>query len=161
MILCPPEVATAVPGDAQALLDLLRLMHAETGQAPFDELQVRKVIWRGVTQDEAMIGVIKGKAGEIEGSIGLFTDRFWYSSRDHLIDRWNFVPEPHRKSTHAKKLLEFAKWAAVFVDRPLHMGMLETPTTAAKLRLYERQLPRAGALFVFNGPDIALAGATP
>ncbi len=150
-ISCPSEVSTAVPADAQAILDLLRLMHQETGQAPLDESRVRRIIWRGVTQDEAMIGVIRGaKSNAIEGSIGLFTDQWWYSSSDHLIDRWHFVAEPYRKSTHAKNLIEFAKWAATEIGRPLIMGMIETEQTAAKLRLYERQLPKAGALFVFN-----------
>ncbi len=156
MISCPPGVATAVPGDAPALLDLLKLMHAETGEAPFDEARVRATIWHGVTQNGAgIIGIIPGKpnaAGQptIEGSIGLYTDTWWYSSRAHLSDRWNFVAEPYRRSTHAKKLIEFAKWAAVTVDRPLVMAMLETEQTSGKLRLYERQLPKSGAVFVFN-----------
>lgn len=162
MVNCPPEVETAVPADAPALLALLKLMHAETGMAPLDDLRVRQMIWRGVTQQEAVIGVIRGKGPRhIEGSIGLFTDRLWYSARDHLADFWNFVAEPHRKSTHAKNLIEFAKWAALTVDRPLVMSMMANERTAAKLRLYERQLPKAGALFVFNAPEIACSPVTP
>lgn len=161
MIVCPPEVETAVQTDAPALLALLRLMHAEMGMAPFDEPRVRQIIWRGVTQQEAVVGVIRGKGSRrIEGSIGLFTDRLWYSARDHLADFWNFVDEPHRKSTHAKNLIEFAKWAALTIDRPLVMSMVANDRTAAKLRLYERQLPKGGAIFVFNAP-IACSAVTP
>lgn len=164
MITCPDGVRAAVPEDRFALLDLVRQWNVETGYGPLDDLIARQVIWRGVWQQDAVIGVIGGKPGErIEGSIGLFlVPLAWYSrdGDDKVCDLWNFVSEPYRRTTHAKKLLEYAKFASSHLNRPLMMTMPQNEGTLAKFRLYERQLPKDGAVFLFNPSAVADQPAT-
>lgn len=141
----------AVEGDKEALLDLLRLKHDEDGIGSFDRSKVMLSIERGTVRFRAMIGVVRGRIG-IEASIGLFMGSPWDSSDDHLTDRWMFVHPDYRRSEHAKNLLIFAKRAAIELGFPLVMTTMLNETTANKAKLYERQLPRAGELFVYNPP---------
>jgi ABC-type transport system substrate-binding protein len=137
------------------MMVLLREMHAENGLAPMDESMVRAALDRGINRDRAVIGVIRGD-GVIEASIGLFVGSWWYSQSQHCEDLWNFVSEPYRKSEHAKSLLQWAKYAAGFLEKPLLMGVLSNERTQAKIRLYERQLgPQIGALFVVRASPVA------
>jgi ABC-type transport system substrate-binding protein len=140
----PSEVRLATPADAEL-----------NGLAPIDEPMVRAALDRGISRDRAVIGVIRG-AGVIEASVGLYIGNWWYSQNQHCEDLWNFVSEPYRKSEHAKALLQWAKHAASFLEKPLLMGVLSNERTQAKIRLYERQLgPQIGALFVVRTPAAA------
>lgn len=142
------EVRKATPEDVEPMMVLLREMHAENGLAPLDGERVRQVLARGLVGHRAIIGVIRGK-GVIEASIGLYVGNWWYSQHEHVEDLWAFVSEPYRKSEHAKSLLQWAKHASTLLERPLLMGVLSNERTAAKIKLYERQLgPAVGALFV-------------
>lgn len=149
-----PKVECATPDDVSELMALLRLMHEEKGLAPWDETKVMGALRDGIGWKQGMIGVIRGPK-MIEASIALFISSWWYSQAEHITDLWSFVHPDHRKSTHAKKLIEFAKEAATDLKRPLLMGVLNTEKTSAKVRLFRRQMPEAGSLFIFNGtlPD--------
>lgn len=143
-------VRLAFPSDEESLVDLLRLKHVEDGVGSFDENRVRLTVHRGIARDFAMVGVIRGKE-RVEASIGLFVGGWWYSSDENLSDLWCFVHPEHRKSTHAKSLIEFAKWAATQLDRPLLMAALANETTARKVQLYERQFGKpAGSIFLLR-----------
>jgi GNAT superfamily N-acetyltransferase len=147
---CPDSVRVASPDDEELLMTLLRMMHAENGMSPLDEDKVRGCLRRGLTRDHAIIGVIRGE-NVIEASIGLFVGSWWYTNDDnrHLEDFWTYVHPEFRKSSHAKDLLRFAKWAAKKLDYPLLVGILSNKRTAPKVQLYERQLgPPVGALFM-------------
>ncbi len=151
------EVKMATPEDTEPMMVLLREMHAENGIAPLDEEKVRQVLIRGLMGHRAIIGVIRGKSG-IEASVGLYIGNWWYSGDEHVEDLWSFVSEPYRRSEHAKALLQWAKHASTFLERPLLMGVLSSERTAAKIKLYERQLgPAIGALFVVRAEKPAAA----
>ncbi len=144
-------VRLAVFDDGPAILDLLRMKHAEDGIGAFDPAKVTRSVERGVLRYRAMIGVIRGR-DRLEASIGLFLGSPWDSSDEHLSDRWMFVHPEHRRSAHAKNLLIFAKWAATELDCPLVISALVNDTTEAKVKLIERQVPKAGEVFVFRPP---------
>lgn len=140
-------VRIAVPTDEAPIVEILRLKHAEDGNGGFDESMVRAMVQRGIRQDYAMIGVIRGVSG-IEATIGLFIGALWTSQDQHLSDLWHFVMPPYRKSSHGKALLEFAKWTSSQLDRPLMMLTIRNEKTAKKCELYERQLgPARGFMF--------------
>jgi len=149
------EVRLARGEDFGPLLALLKLRHEEDGIGRFDESRVLATLIKGIARDMAVIGVIRSGSGDIEASIGLFTAGWWYNTDTYITDLWNFVAPDHRKTTHAKRLLEFAKEAAVFLKRPLIMSKVLNERTEAMLRLYGRQLPKGGEFFVFRPPVAA------
>lgn len=136
--------------DAAGLWALLHLMHDENGVAPIDDEKLKWTLARGLARDKAVIGVI-GDVGAPVASVGLYAGEWWYSTEQHLEDLWNFVHPEHRRSTYAKDLIQFAKRASDDLGIPLLMGVLSTERTKAKVRLYERQLPFAGAIFLYPG----------
>lgn len=146
---CPKEVRLAKPDDEPALMGLLELRHKEDGLGRFDPAMAALSVRRGLMRDFGYIGVIRG-ARAIEASIGLFVTTPWDSSDPLLVDSWNFVDPAHRKSSHAKSLLCFGKWAAHQLGLPLLMSKLRNDQTAGMARLYARQLPEAGALFLYD-----------
>lgn len=152
------DIRLAHEEDEESLMVLLHEMHAENGMATLDEEKVRDVLHRMITRQGGVVLVIHGP-DEIEAALGLAIGSWWYSQAHHLEDLFCFVRVGYRRSTHAKSLLEAAKHYALGLGLPLLMGVLSAEHTAAKVRLYRRQLPEAGALFVFNG--VLPAPATP
>jgi GNAT superfamily N-acetyltransferase len=98
------------------------------------------------------IGVI-GSVGALEAAIMLTVGSTWYSEEINLDEHFNFVDPAHRQSNHAKALISFAKHCASEAGIRLVIGVLSTKRTAAKIRLYERQLTPAGAFFVYPPPQ--------
>lgn len=145
----PSNVKLAHPNDEEALMAMLRMRHLEDGIGSFDEDEVRSTIRRGTMRDFSYIGIIRDGNTAV-ASIGLFVSGFWYSKDSHLCDFWNFVMPDYRRTTHAKNLLLFAKWMSEQLGTPLVMAKIDNPTTAQLIKLYERQLPRSGGLFVYN-----------
>ena len=145
-------VKLALPSDEGPLMELLRQMWKENGLASLDEDRVRHFLHRGIARDKAIIGVIRGP-DTIEASVGLFVGTWWYSTENHIEDLFSYVATPYRRSTHAKSLIEFAKNCSMQLGMPLLMGVLSSDRTAAKVKLYERMLPKLGALFVYNGSE--------
>jgi len=82
----------------------------------------------------------------------------WYSDELTMDEYLNFVDPEHRSSNHAKTLIAYAKQ---MVDQirikhqnfKLIIGVLSTKRTAAKVRLYERQLIPCGAFFAYPAPE--------
>lgn len=97
------------------------------------------------------IGVI-GPVGAVEAAIMLTVGSTWYSEDLNLDEHFNFVDPAHRASSHAKALISYAKHCADEIGIRLVIGILSTKRTAAKVRLYERQLTPAGAFFVHPAP---------
>lgn len=104
------------------------------------------------------IGVI-GPVGALEGCIMLTVGSVWYSEEFSLDEHFNFVDPVHRQSDHAKALISFAKHCSDKVGIKLVIGILSTKRTAAKVRLYERQLTPCGSFFIHPAPPDAQAAS--
>lgn len=150
------DVRLAHPADQEPLVALLEEMHRETGIGRFDADRVRLALQAGIMRQGGVVGVVRGRDG-VEASIGLFMGQTWYSSDRHLFDLWAFVSEPFRRTTHAKSMILFAKQAAIDLGLPLVMTVVTNEHTQRKERLFERQLPKAGSIFVYNGAPERLA----
>lgn len=150
------DVRLAAPGDEDSLVDMLQEMHRETGLGKFDPDMVHVAVQTGIARAGGVVGVIRGPE-EIEATIGLFLGSSWYSREPHLFDLWSFVAESHRRTTHAKSLIQFAKWAAVELNMPLLMTLVTNEQTERKAKLFERQMPKAGSLFCFTPPEVMTA----
>lgn len=153
----PENVRLAMAGDEDAIFDILALAHAENGCAPMNDLKVRRGIKDAIEQRGGVLGVIDGPTG-FEGVLMLRLSQWWYSEEWHLDELCNFVHPNFRSSNHAKSLLQFGKWFAEQMNRPLFIGVMTHTRMEAKNRLYRRQLHQGGALFYHNLTYGLLAG---
>lgn len=140
-------VTFAQEGDEDALFHTLQLAEQENAFFPMAPAKVRDAIRQGTAKYRAGIGVVHGPEGEIIASVGLFWEQFWYSEQWWMVDRWNFVHPEHRRSAHAKNLIEWSKWFSDQLGLDLLMAVLSNERTEAKVRLYRRQMPYVGGFF--------------
>lgn len=154
-------VRPAVIDDKAEIWRLFTLLHAENALFSIcrpkvdyyiDRLLNPKSIKPDDTGPRGFIGVI-GPANALEGCIMLTVGSVWYSEDWTLDEHLNFVDPQHRSSNHAKALISFAKDCAEKIGVRLVIGVLSTKRTAAKVRLYERQLTPAGCFFVHPAPS--------
>lgn len=151
-------VRLATPKDADAIFELCKMLHAENGLFPMDDDLVHETMQKGIEKQGGILGVIGPEGGPLEGIIYMLISNFWYSRKPHLEELFNFVHPDHRKSDHAKALIEFAKKCAND-DIRLVIGVVSNTRTEAKVRLYERRLGKpAGAFFVYPPPAAAYHG---
>jgi hypothetical protein len=145
-----PVVRLALPEDREGLIGHCHMIHQENGLFSLSERRLNALLDRYFDKQGAIVGVI-GDQGEPESSIYLSIESSYYSEDLHLMELWNFVMPPREsKGGHAKRLIEFAKHCSDSLRLPLMIGILSNQRVAAKERLYERQLERAGAFFVHN-----------
>lgn len=156
----PSIVRPAVPADLNEIWRLFRLIWAENAMFAICDAKVQYYLERLLhpeaiasedTGPRGFIGVI-GPVGALEGCIMLTVGNTWYSEEWSLDENLNFVDPAHRNSNHAKALISFAKHCAEKIGIRLVIGVLSTKRTAAKVRLYERQLTPAGAFFIHPAP---------
>lgn len=133
--------------DEPAIYDLLMLLYDENAMAPLSVEKVQRMIKAGTRGQGGVIGVIDGPHG-IEASVGLKLAQWWYSDDWHLEEMWAHVHPSHRQGDHAQSLIDFAKGCAARLKLPLLMGILTHHRATAKIRLYQRQIPQVGALFL-------------
>lgn len=144
----PSVVRLATPEDEEQLMVLCHLLHDENGIFEMDDDMVLETLRLGTNQKGGIIGVI-GTHEKLEGMVYMQVSNFWYSRQPYLVELFNFVHPEHRKSGHAKALIEFAKNCADSKTR-LVIGIISNERTKAKVRLYERSLGQpAGAFFVY------------
>jgi len=136
--------------DDDRVFDHLLKLYNENSLFPISGKKVMEAIKTATEGRGGIIGLIEGAGGNIEASVGLFIETFWYTDALNLSERWNYVEPDHRKSTHAKKLIEFSKWSSEKIGIPLFMGIVSNIRTDAKVRLYRRQLPYLGAFFAYG-----------
>lgn len=157
----PSIVRPAVPKDEGEVWRLFRLLHRENAMFNISEPKVQYYLDRLLhperiaptdTGPRGFIGVI-GQAGALEACIMLTVGSVWYSDDMTLDEHLNFVDPAHRSSDHAKALISYAKYCSDQIGIRLIIGVLSTKRTAAKVRLYERQLTPAGCFFVHPAPS--------
>lgn len=147
----PDRVRMATEADADAIVELCRRSHAETGLGMFSEGKVRDVMRRTFDQGRNDIGVIGVVGSEtIEGSIGLVVDSAWDSETVILRGLWNYVLPQYRASSNFRDLTAFARRLAepapVGMGLPVVMETVSTHRTEACVRLYTRQLGQPVAI---------------
>lgn len=145
----PPSVRVATPSDEDDILRLMRAAYKEQPIYPLNEQKMRDKIRICTERKGGVIGVIDGKYG-LEGYLIAVLSQYWYTDAWQLEELSNFVHPDHRQSTHAKSLIDFAKWFAEQLSMPLIMGILSTQRLEGKIRLYRRQAKFCGAIFVHN-----------
>lgn len=149
-----------MPSDEKEIWRLCRLHHEENGLFPLSDKKVGFYIERSlhpekIDRDDSgprgIIGVIGQNS--LEAIVMLILGSPWYSESISMDDCVNFVDPKHRKSDHAKALIGYSKYLVdqVRIGHPdfrMMMGILSTERTAAKIRLFSRQLELVGAFFM-------------
>lgn len=152
-------VRVAGPKDFDEVWRLLMESHSENALFPLAEDKVRWFVNRVIYPDSippddtgvrGVIGVI-GPVGAVEGLVFLTIGSYWYSHKKHIEEFMVYVDARHRRSEHAKALIQFMKTQVELTGLPLVTGIMSTTRTEAKVRLYERMLPKIGAFF-YLGP---------
>lgn len=151
----------AGPDDADDIYDFLLPMHAENAIFPLSETKAREAIHKCTHDKLGIAGIIRGRSGAIEGSIGIVVTSQWYTDAVHLQEIWNYVSPQHRNTKHARTLLEFGQWAS---DRmtynavqrgvtdafiPFIFSLITRKRLIAKMRLFQRSAPQVGAIFMW------------
>src|SRR5215475_16185153 len=152
-------VRIAGPADRDELVRLLVDGHEENGMFPLDQARLDWWLSRLLypeflaisdTDPRGVIGVI-GTPEHLEGLAFLVIGRLWYSAERHLEEFIVYVDILHRHSNHSKALIEWMKEQSRLTGLKLLTGIFSLqPRTEAKVRLYQRYLPKAGAFFCFN-----------
>ena len=147
-------VRIATMSDADEIMQLLTIMHAEGGLLPLDEMEAKRTFDMAFDRQGGILGVI-GEPGDIKAMIFLLISKFWYTKHHHLEELFNFVrPDVRgRPASHnyGVQLIQFAKKCSDEIGLPLTIGVLTNHRMEAKVRLYRRELGvPAGAWFVHN-----------
>ena len=132
---------------------MCRDLYQENGVTDISWRKVHEMIFRGVSGQESVIGVIDDvPSQQLQGSICLLVNTAWYSDSPQLVDAFDYVRPEYRKSNNAKGLLEFAKSCSDRLGIPLMSGVFSNQRTEAKIRLFRRSMGApAGAFFLYNG----------
>lgn len=151
------EVRIADSSDEDAVYDLFKLMHEENAVFDIDEERTRDFIKMATDRSNGVVGLIEGENSP-EGMVCMIIDQLWYSSEWFLNEMFNFVHPDFRRSTRAKALISFAKNVSDEMKLPLIIGVVSNHRTEMKVKLYERQFPKAGAFFMYNGTYARISG---
>lgn len=164
----PFGVVRATPAHDEAIFKVLKGLHSENGMWPMNEEKVRLEIYRTTAGIQTgVIGLILSDTGEIEGLVWLMLQDSWYSDWYSWNERLLYVVPEHRRSTHAKRLAQFAKWCSDAMSEqiknlgeaqteiPLIIGIMTFKALEPKMRLYQRQFKQIGATFMHRAvpPD--------
>lgn len=128
---------------------LTNLIHEEIGTYDYNEDRVREVVLKALNKKLAMIGVI-GPPGDIRASLYLNIEQVWYSNDWHICELWNFVHPNYRREDYGSRLIRWAKSMSDTLTINLLVGVLNNVRTEAKVRAYERLMPKAGAYFLYK-----------
>lgn len=150
----PEGVRMATPRDEQALFDVLMALNEDNSFGiPVSNERVLAAIRQGTQRQGALIGVIEGEDGRIDGTIGMIITQMWYTEQYHLAEQWLFVRPSARNGRIHAKLFEFAEWcrrrmAAGSTQPWIVTTSVSSPKRlAAKLRLWSRFARQVGGIF--------------
>src|SRR5258705_4246356 len=153
----PSIVRRAIAADIPEIWRLFLMGHRDNGLFPLAPSKVDHFLNRAIYPDQVMsndngprgqIGVI-GSPGKLEALVFVILGQWWYSEEIHLEELIVYVDPEYRVSGHAKACIQWMKDTADNLQIKLVTGIMSTERTQAKIRLYERYLPRVGAFFVY------------
>jgi hypothetical protein len=119
---------------------------------PLSWSKVSPMIRMATRRERGIIGVI-GEPGDLKAAVFLLIEPVWFSDTWILCEYFNYVRPDARRSTYAKDLIAFSKSCADALRLDLSIGVLSNSRTEAKVRLYKRMLPYAGAFFYYQQED--------
>lgn len=147
-------ITLATPDDAPGIADLLRSMHAETGQALVNERKAYGVISQHITDGGCLIA---RQRGEIVGSMAVYLDSWWYSDETAFFTRWFYVHPQHRMEGHATRMIAGMKQAAHDQNKRLFVRVGTSVADLASLKYFKKLMEPFEGGYVFNPGSEAMA----
>jgi hypothetical protein len=154
---CPSIVRRATPEDYQDIWRLFLMAHNENGLFSLSPHKVDYFLKRALAPNQILPGdngprgevAVIGAVGQLEAICFVILGSFWYSDDMHLEELIVYVDPERRRSHHARELILWMKKAADEIGIPLFTGVMSTLRTEAKVRFYERFVPKIGAFFFY------------
>lgn len=155
---CPSIVRVAKLDDRQEIWRLFLQGHRENGMFSLAPEKVDFVLSRALSPEaippwdmgpRGAVGVI-GDVGKLEALVLIMLDSYWYTNDRHLGEYLVYVDPECRRTYHARSLVDWMKAQSDRTHLPLLTGIVSTHRTEAKVRLYQRMLPRVGAFFLYG-----------
>lgn len=141
----------AIKEDYESIMNACRNLAHENALFDMEEDLVSNMILRGLDPDDYAVTLcVIGEVGDIHGITCLYIEQYWYSQKLYILELFNYVVPEARRSYNAKKLIDFSKKISDSLNLVLMMGILTNVRLDGKVRFYERFLPKAGALFIYN-----------
>lgn len=159
----PSVVRIAEPQDRDEVWRLFLQLHQENALFTLAPHKVDYMVQRCLfaaaippydTGPRGVIGVI-GAPGSLEALALVTIGEFWYTTDKHLEEYLVYVDQKHRKSHHARALIDWMKRQAELAGIPLLTGVISNERTKAKCKLYGRMLPKVGEFFFYKGKGVA------
>lgn len=149
------KVRVADENDLEEVMAMARTLHEENGVFALSERKVRALLdgaLKGpVERRRGICGVI-GEPGALQSSIFLEFAEPYYSDDIGIFELWNTVLLQYRNTNNCRDQIAWARYIRAQFALPLVIGVLSNQRTAAKVRIYSRQLgPPAGAFFIEGG----------
>ncbi len=149
----PKGVRLIQPGDENRVFDLCYTAHADNGWGLMDEETVKDTLRKAFYPSGVAIAIIDGPE-RVEAVIGLQLIKPWYGTTEDVNWYWSdllcYVHPLHRRSRHAAKLLQFARWWAQH-RHPAVLGILpKDGDLERKEKLFGRYGKRIGSIFLFG-----------
>lgn len=145
------EPRFAVQEDYDSMIKVLKEFSQENLIFDMEEDLVSDMLKRGLDPDDySVIICVIGNVGNICGAVCLYIDQYWYSQKFYILELFNYVIPEARRSYNAKKLIDFCKKISDSLNLVLMMGIVSPVKMDGKVRFYERFLPKAGAVFIYN-----------
>lgn len=124
----------ATASDIENLLPLLVDMHSENALSTLDIdktiAMVEYVINHGLC-------LLAHDGQELVGALGVCVDSFWYTSDQHIQDRFYYVAPSHRKTRVALTLLKYIREYAKQLNMPLMLGVMTKVDAVRKDRIFQ------------------------
>lgn len=164
----PSIVRLATSEDYPEVARLLLQDHNENGVFAIDFSKIDWLLARLLrpeliapqdTGTRGILGVI-GPKGALEAVVAIVIGSPWYSSEKCLNDLLVYVDPNYRNSSHAKALIEWMKLQSTETGLKLISGVVTKERTAAKCRLYQRQMPtKLGEYFLHEPKSSVLTSS--
>ena len=157
MTVFPKDVRLADRGDEKRLLDLFLFAHSENGIGKVYIPEVEAIIAKACNHEAGFVIAVIDGPERIEAALGLRLDKLWYAD-PNVAESWFYsdllfyVHPLHRRSRHAIRLLQFAKWWEERTDPPMAVVLNLLPRDAfeAKDRFFARHGTRVGSAFAMG-----------
>ena len=158
MIPFPTGMRMAAVGDEDRIFALFVVAHAENGYGTMDPIIVKAMIHRGCRGESVVIAIIDGPE-RIEAAIALTPEKRWYAATDDRANWYNadlliFVHPLHRRSRHALKLFQFARWWEFESKLPVILGLVAKEDMERKEEFFNRYGKRVGGWYLVGDIDV-------
>lgn len=156
----PACVRVADESDELDLFDMLVQAYREEGSNiyPLAPNRLIEKIQMGTQKKGGIIGVIDGPEGKPIAAVVLLPFQWPDSNAWYLREVNTYVYSDHRKSTHAKNLLLFARWCSeqwtLEFGYPVYLalGITTQNHLDAKTRFFKRFARQIGTQFLYPAP---------